>query len=260
LTGLASEKHGRPYDHDGTLEKGISGQVAQCESAIEELGKIVEHLWPRKKKFVDRTVRELRLQDAKEQIDDIRARIKSHTDALHTVLLVLSINVAHISPGQALRQLPEDLIDLREGISRIEAKLERPPVREGIVDRDTPALVECAHGTLRSGMTLLDESIAGSTVGVDSVIGGEQTTFTNKTVEEWVLSAERTGHGRQDLLPEKIADVNSHASGSSDSDPSSQGESDCDSDDEHANSPQLPSRLVAAPLTSRNGFRPLDFS
>jgi hypothetical protein len=94
LTGAASEKHGKPYDHDGTLEKSICGQVAHCESTIEELGKIAEHLWPRKKKFVDRTTRELRLQDAREQIHDLRARIRSHTDALHTVLLVL--NTLHL--------------------------------------------------------------------------------------------------------------------------------------------------------------------
>jgi len=184
LTGAATDKTDRPYDHDGTLEKSICAQVAHCQSTLKELGKIAERLWPRKKKFVDRTVRELRLQDAKEQIDDLRARIRSHTDALHTVLLVLSIKVAHVSPGQALSRLPDDLGDLRESIVRIEAKLERPSMREGNVDRDVPALVEYARGTLRHGMTLFNDSLAGSTVGADSVIVGEQAAVTNKTVAE----------------------------------------------------------------------------
>ena len=222
LTGAASEKHGSPYDHDGTLEKGICGQVAHCESTIEELGKIAERLWPRKKKFVDRTVRELRLQDAREQIDDLRARIRSHTDALHTVLLDLNIKVAHVSPSQALSQLPDDLGDLRESIRRIEAKLERPSAREVTADCNMPALVEYARGTLQSGITLFNESIAGSVVGVGSVIGGEQAAVTNKTVAEWVLSAEWTGNERHDVAPEHFADVNAHAPG----------HADCNSDDE----------------------------
>lgn len=49
LTGTASEKHGVPYDPDGSLEKGICAQVSQCESTVEELGKIAERLWPRKR-------------------------------------------------------------------------------------------------------------------------------------------------------------------------------------------------------------------
>jgi hypothetical protein len=227
LTGAASEKNGRPYDHDGTLEKGICGQVAHRESTIEELGKIAERLWPRRKKFVDRTVRELRLQDAREQIDDLRARIRSHTDALHTMLLVLSIKVAHVSPGQALSQLPDDLGDLRESIRRIEAKLERPSVREGNVDRDMPALVGYARGTLRSGMTLFNESIAGSVVGAGSVIGGEQAAVANKTVAERVLSAKWTGNEPHDVAPEHFANVN-------DVNARAQGHADCDSDDEQA--------------------------
>jgi hypothetical protein len=234
LTGAASEKHGRLYDHDGTLEKGISGQVAQCESTIEELRTIAEHLWPRKKKFVDRTVRELKLQDAKEQIDDIRARIKSHTDALHTVLLVLSIKVAHMSPGQALSQLPEDLADLRDSILRIETRLEHAPAREDIVDGETPALVEYARGALRNGMTLFDESIAGSSVGVDSVVGGEQAALTNKTVAEWTLSADWIDHERQGTRSEHFTAADANAPGDSEPIPDSKGDHDCDSDDEQA--------------------------
>jgi hypothetical protein len=226
MTGAVSEKHGKPYDHDGTLEKSICGQVAHCESTIEELEKIAERLWPRKKKFVDRTIRELRLQDAREQIHDLRARIRSHTDALHTVLLVLNIQVAHIAPVQALSQLPDDLGDLRESILRIEAKLERPSVGEGFVDCDMPALVECARETLRNGTTLLNDSLAGSTVGADSVIGGEQAAVTNKAVAEWMLSAER-----QDALPTPLKHLAGADAHTPDCLKSPDGEPDCESDD-----------------------------
>lgn len=232
LTGAAPAKQSRSYDHDGTLEKGICGQVAQCESTIEELRKITKRLWPRKKKFVDRTVRELKLQDAKEQIDDIRARIRSHTEALHTVLLVLSIKVAHISPARALDQLPEDLADLRESILRIEARLEHAPAPGYTAGGETPDLVEYARGTLRSGTTLFNESLAGSTVGDDSVIGGEQAAVTDKAVEEWMASAERTGHEHRNALPtppKHSADVDAYES---DSLESSDGESGCNDDDE----------------------------
>jgi hypothetical protein len=237
LTVPDSEEHGRAaraYDPNGTLEKCIRDRTTHCGSTIEELGMVAERLWPRKKKFIDRTARQLRLQDAKEQIDDLRARIRSHTDALHTVLHVLTIKVAHVSPVQAMGQLSGNLDDLRDSISRIEAGMEQRPVRENVGEGDTPALAEYARGTMRSGMTLLDGSVAGSTVGVDSVIGGEQAAVINKTVAEWILSSEPTGHGRQDVLLEHIADVNSHSSGSSASCSSSQVESECDSDDDQA--------------------------
>lgn len=187
------------------------------------------------KKFVDRTVRELKLQDAKEQIDDICARIKSHTDALHTVLLVLSIKVAHISPTQALSQLPEDLADLRESILRIEARLQHVPACGGTVGGETPDLVKYARGTLRSGMTLFNDSLAGSTDDVDSVIGGEQVAVTDKAVREWMLSADQTGHEHRNGLPEPprhSADDNAYGSTRVDCLKSPNGEPDCDSDDE----------------------------
>jgi hypothetical protein len=233
LTGAASENHDRPYDPDGTLDNCIRSQVTHCESTIEELGKIVKRLWPRNKKFVDRTVRQFKLQDAKEQIDDLRARIRSHTDALHTVLHVLSIKVAHISPGQAMGQLPETLDDLRRTVLRIEEKLEQRPVA---VDDDMPMLVKYARGALRSGETLFDESVAGSIAGVDSVIGGEQAAFTNKTVAEWILSAEQTGHEFQDVSPEYLAGINisADAPGQLESVGSSQTRSDYDSNEEQA--------------------------
>jgi hypothetical protein len=131
-----------------------------------------------------------------------------------------------------LSRLPDDLSDLRESIVRIEAKLERPSMREGNVDRDMPALVEYARGTLRHGMTLFNDSLAGSTVGADSVIVGEQAAVTNKTVAEWILSAEQTGHEHRDALPTQpkhSVDGNAYAS---DCLKTTNGEPDCDSEDE----------------------------
>jgi hypothetical protein len=85
-------------------------------------------------------------------------------------------------------------------------------------------------------MTLFDGSVAGSTVDVNSVIGGEQAAVANKTVAEWISSAERTGHARQDVMPEHVADVSTNADTLQHSEPSiiSQGQDDYDSDDEQA--------------------------
>jgi hypothetical protein len=154
----------------------------------------------------------------------------------HSITCLEHEGRAHLSPGQAMGQLPETLDGLRENISRIEAKLQQRPVRENSVDHDTPALVEYARDTLRSGMTLFDGSVAGSTVDVNSVIGGEQAAVANKTVAEWIASAERTGHARQDVMPEHVADINTNADTLQHSEPSisSQGEYDYESDDEQA--------------------------
>jgi hypothetical protein len=83
------------YDKDGRLGRCVDQQVAQCDVTLKELGKIVDTLWPRKATFIERASKQIDLQHSRDKIDGIRKQIRSHTDALHTILLVVNIRVAH---------------------------------------------------------------------------------------------------------------------------------------------------------------------
>ena len=178
-----------PYDKDGRLRRCIDHQVAECKSTLGELETVVEALWPRKDTFFERASKQIDLQNSREQTGEIRQRIRSHTDALHTVLLVVNIRVAHIAPDHATQQLPGKLDDLRQRLKNIESKLDVSQSRSQLLGDDQSTLINFARDTLRSGKTLYEASVAGSVLGAetaDSVMGYEQAASSNTKVAEWV--------------------------------------------------------------------------
>lgn len=141
------------YDPDGKLAARLHYRIVHCDKAVDELRGVVEALWPRKKAFLDRTIARISLQNAKEQIGEKRDRIRSHTDALHTVLLVVNIRMSHIAPAIATNRLSALLDELRSRLSNIEAKLDPTKTIWGATDPEDTMLLECAHDNLRSGTT-----------------------------------------------------------------------------------------------------------
>lgn len=179
------------YDNDGRLRRCIDHQVAECKRTLEELETVVEALWPRKESFFERVSKQIDLQNSRELTSEIRQRIRSHTDALHTILLVVNIRVAHIAPDHATQQLPGKLDDLRQRLNSIESKLDTSHSRSQILGDDESTLINFARDTLRSGKSLYEASVAGSVLGADtadSVMGCEQAASSNKKVAEWVTA------------------------------------------------------------------------
>jgi ankyrin repeat protein len=179
------------YDKDGRLRRCIDHQVAQCKSTLGELETVVEALWPRKESFFERASKQVELQNSREQTSEIRQRIRSHTDALHTILLVVNIRVAHIAPDHATQQLPGKLDDLQQMLKNIESKLDASHSRSQYLGDDESTLINFARDTLRSGKTLYEASVAGSVLGAetaDSVMGCEQAASSNKKVADWVTA------------------------------------------------------------------------
>jgi ankyrin repeat protein len=179
------------YDKDGRLRRCIDHQVAQCKNTLGELETVVEALWPRNESFFERASKQVDLQNSREQTTEIRQRIRSHTDALHTILLVVNIRVAHIAPDHATQQLPGKLDDLRQMLKNIESKLDGSQERSRFPGDDESTLINFARDTLRSGKTLYEASVAGSVLGAetaDSVMGCEQAASSNKKVAEWVTA------------------------------------------------------------------------
>jgi ankyrin repeat protein len=175
------------YDKDGRLGRCVDQQVAQCDVTLKELGKIVDTLWPRKATFIERASKQIDLQHSRDKIDGIRKQIRSHTDALHTILLVVNIRVAHIAPNHtATQELPTKLDELQRSLTNIESKLGGSQRRRGSVGDGDTTLVSFARETLRSGKTLYEASLAGSVRGADSVMGGELAAKQAVTVAEWV--------------------------------------------------------------------------
>lgn len=174
------------YDTDGRLGRCVDQQVLQCDITLKELAKIVDILWPRNTTLFERASKQIDLQNNREKLDSIRQRIRSHTDALHTVLLVVNIRIAHIAPDHATRQLPAKLDELQRSLTNIESKLGGFQRRRDSLGDGDITLVSFARDTLKSGKTLYEASLAGSVRGADSVMGGEQAAMQAFTVAEWV--------------------------------------------------------------------------
>jgi hypothetical protein len=191
LTNSGSGSTASRYDKDGRLRRCIDHQVAQCKNTLGELETVVETLWPRKNSFFERASKQVNLQNSQEQMTEIMQRIRSHTDALHTILLVVNIRVAHIAPDHATQQLPGKLDELRQMLKNIESKLDGSHSRSEYLGDDESTLINLARDTLRGGKTLYEASVAGSVFGAETAdffMGYEQAASSNKSVAEWVTA------------------------------------------------------------------------
>lgn len=174
------------YDKDGTLARCVDQQVVQCDSTLKELGRVTTALWPKNGTLWQRASKQIDLQNSWKQTDEIRKRIRSHTDALHTILLVANIRVSHIAPDHATQELPGKLDDLQRSLTTIESKLDGAQRRRSSTGDGDTTLVDFARDTLKSGKTLYEASMAGSVRGTDSVIGEEQAVVQTGIVARWV--------------------------------------------------------------------------
>jgi ankyrin repeat protein len=186
LTGSPSGVAGPLFDNDGRLGRCVDQQVVQCDNTLEELRRVVDVLWPRNGTLYQRVSKQIDLQNSRTQTNEIRTRIKSHTDALHTILLVVNVRVSHLASDYTPQQLLGNLDDLKARLMSIESKLGGTrDSRDATGDGDT-TLVDVAEETLRKGKTLYEKSLVGTVCGNDSVMGDEQALIQSGTVGNWV--------------------------------------------------------------------------
>lgn len=165
---------GSLFDNDGRLGRCVDQQVVQCDSTLDELRRVVDVLWPRNGTLYQRVSKQIDLQSSRAQTNEIRKRIRSHTDALHTILLVINIRVSHFASDYTPQQLLGNLDDLKARLINIESKLGGTPSRRNSTGDGNTTLVDVAEETLRNGKTLYEKSLAGTVRGNDSVMGDEQ--------------------------------------------------------------------------------------
>jgi hypothetical protein len=72
-----------PWDEDGGSVGSIRRQVPDCQKTLKELKKVLAGL---RSSSSGRISRYMKLQDRAKQIDELSARIKTHTDALQMSL------------------------------------------------------------------------------------------------------------------------------------------------------------------------------
>ena len=187
LTRSPSRTAGPLFDSDGRLARCVDQQVIQCYSTLDELRRVVDALWPRNGTLYQRVTKQIDFQNSDTQTDEIRKRIRSHTDALHTILLVINIRVSHLASDYTPQQLIGNLDDLKTRLMNIESKLggSRNGRRGSTGDGNT-TLVDVAEETLRSGKTLYEKSLVGTVRGNDSVMGDEQALMQAGAVGNWV--------------------------------------------------------------------------
>ena len=158
---------------------------------LKELKGILTDLRPGKS---SRISRHMKLQDRGKQIDGLSARINIHTNALQMSLQIATIKIALATPDFVIRELREALRDIRKLLGGAEDINHRPLRLSSVKGDDEDQLVGLAQDALRHGTTLYEASVAGSTVGADSVMGSGKSCVCRKMdTRDWWRGA---GHAR----------------------------------------------------------------
>lgn len=178
-----------PWDEDGSSATSIVCQVSDCSKTLKELAEVLAHL---RSGSSSRISRHMKMQDRGKQIDRLSARIKTHTDSLQMSLQIVTIKISHATPGFLLGPLNGALQDIRSRLARIEDERHRSPDGYNLKEDDEDPLVELARDALRSGTTLYNASVAESSIGADSMMGGEKAAHIGKWIRETGDAAQNT--------------------------------------------------------------------
>jgi ankyrin repeat protein len=178
-----------PWDKDGSLATSINHQASNCRRTLKELKEVLTDLRPGKS---SRISRHMKLQDRGKQIDGLSARISTHTNALQMSLQIATIKIALATPDFVIRELREALRDTRRLLGGTESITDRPPRLSDVEGQEEDQLVGLAQDALRRGTTLYEASVAGSTVGADSVMGNEKAVSVGKWIHETGGAAQDT--------------------------------------------------------------------
>ena len=180
-----------PWDKDGSLATSISHQASNYRMTLKELKGVLTDLRPGKS---SRISRHMKLQGRGKQIDGLSARINIHTNALQMSLQIATIKIALATPDFVIRELREALRDIRKLLGGAEDINHRPLRLSSVKGDDEEQLVGLAQDALRHGTTLYEASVAGSTVGADSVMGSGKSCVCRKMdTRDWWRGA---GHAR----------------------------------------------------------------
>jgi len=171
-----------PWDEDGRSAMSIDRQVKNCRKTLKELEKVLAPLRPGSN---GRASRHMKFQDRAKQIEALSSRIKTHTDALQMSLQTVIIKIVLTTPDFVLRQLDEALQDISMRLARMEVNTRRGSSdRQGIKGDNEDPLIELAQDALQRGTTLYKASVAGTSVGVESVMDGETALSIGKWIHE----------------------------------------------------------------------------
>jgi hypothetical protein len=168
-----------PWDKDGSSAKSITRQVSDCRRTVRELKEILKDL---RSDRSSRISRHMKLQDRGKQVDGLSARINIHTNALHMSLQIATIKIALATPDFVIRELREALQGIRKLLDGTEDRKHRPRGWNSIEGYNKDPLIGLAQDALRRGTTLYEASVAGSTVGAESVMDNEKAT----SVDRWI--------------------------------------------------------------------------
>ena len=172
------------WDESKTLVKSILRQVKDCRKTLSELEKVLKDLKPGSVSFFRRVSRHMKLQDRGPQVDDFSARIKTHTDALHMSLQIVTIKIALATPDFLLQRLLGALEDLRVRSSRIQNSVASSTSRVDLGKDHEIGLLKHARDAIRHGTTLYKTSIAGSVTDAEPIMDRQQATRIN----EWAAN------------------------------------------------------------------------
>jgi hypothetical protein len=178
-----------PWDKDGRLAASISHQVSDGRRTLRELKKVLTVL---RSGSSSRISRHMKMQDQGKHIDGLSARIKTHTDALQMSLQTVTIRIALVTPDFVIRELRAALQDTNRRLAKMEENDRQPRDRNSTKGDNEDPLLELAQDALRQGTKLYEASVAGSSIGADSVMDSEKAVHIGQWVHETIGAAQST--------------------------------------------------------------------
>ena len=79
------------YDTDNRLWLRIQEQTTECKTTLNELSGIVSDIQEEGGNIVSQGKRQIKMNSRKEDLLSVRSRLHSHTESLHTILLVTNM-------------------------------------------------------------------------------------------------------------------------------------------------------------------------
>lgn len=101
----------------------INDEVELCQRTLDEMTRVVKVLKSPKKSSYRRASRHLELQGRGRQIDELRTRIMSHTNTLHTLLEVAIIQIVLATPDFVVQRLKASLNNLPGELLEINSEI-----------------------------------------------------------------------------------------------------------------------------------------
>lgn len=193
LQGIVSEygAANRGGQQLARLWRSTETKLEECQITIRKLETAIESVRTSKPNVFAQVWQQTKLNLSKDDISDIRSRIRSHTTALQVSLQVINITISHLAPRQADQSLLGKLDALQRKLDEWSSQ-QKGEAHAGSSKKDD--FFDYAVDVLSSGNSLYESSIAGGSFFGGSAFGDViRSRKAAAQVPDWIRSVQAVG-------------------------------------------------------------------